>query len=348
MSVILITGSTGLVGSEAAKFFCEKGFEVWGIDNNFRKSFFGKDGDTTWVRNFLIKNYKNYKHFNVDIRNSSILKKMFLKLKKNLKLIIHCAGQPSHDWSKKNISVDFEINARGTLNLLSLNQKISPECPFIFMSTNKVYGANPNRLKLVEKKTRYEVKKNDKFFNGIDESMSIDNTTHSFFGVSKSYADLLVQEYGRNFGMKTACFRGGCITGPKHSGAELHGFLSYLVKTSLNKKKYKIFGYKGKQVRDNIHSKDLVNCFWEFFKKPREGEVYNAGGTRYSNCSILEAISLIEKISGKEIKKKYVKQNRTGDHIWYISSMRKFKNHYPNWKQKVNIHNIIEELILQS
>ena len=214
------------------------------------------------------------------------------------------------------------------------------------MSSNKVYGDNPNKLKLVEKKTRYELKKNDKFFNGIDESMSIDNTTHSFFGVSKSYADLLVQEYGRYFGMKTVCFRGGCITGPKHSGAELHGFLSYLVKVSLNKKKYKIFGYKGKQVRDNIHSEDLVNCFWEFFKKPRKGEVYNVGGTRYSNCSILEAISLIEKISGKEIKKKYIKQNRIGDHMWYISNMQKFKNHYPNWKQKINLRNIIEELIL--
>ena len=346
MSVILITGSAGLVGSEASKFFCEKGFEVWGIDNNLRNFFFGKDGDTTRVKNFLVKNYNKYKHFNVDIRNFNDLKKIFLKLKKDLKLIIHCAGQPSHDWAKKNITLDFEVNARGTLNLLSLNQEISPECPFIFMSSNKVYGDNPNKLKLVEKKTRYELKKNDKFFNGIDESMSIDNTTHSFFGVSKSYADLLVQEYGRYFGMKTVCFRGGCITGPKHSGAELHGFLSYLVKVSLNKKKYKIFGYKGKQVRDNIHSEDLVNCFWEFFKKPRKGEVYNVGGTRYSNCSILEAISLIEKISGKEIKKKYIKQNRIGDHMWYISNMQKFKNHYPNWKQKINLRNIIEELIL--
>ena len=209
-----------------------------------------------------------------------------------------------------------------------------PNSPFIFMSTNKVYGDNPNKLPLVEKKTRWEIKKNHKFHKGIDESMSIDECTHSFFGASKSYADLIVQEYGRNIGLKTACFRAGCITGPNHSGAKLHGFLSYLVKVSLRQKKYTLIGYKGKQVRDNIHSFDLVNCFWEFYKKPRQGEIYNTGGGRFSNCSILEAISIVEDLSNIQIKRHIFNKNRVGDHIWYISSMRKFKRHFPNWNQK--------------
>lgn len=345
MSIVLITGSSGLVGSESVKLFCEKGFDVWGLDNNLRRAFFGKDGDTLWIKKSLEKKYKNYKHFNIDIRNYESLKKIFNRSKKSLKLIIHAAAQPSHDWAKNNVITDFNVNAKGTLNLLLLNQKITPDTPFIFMSTNKVYGDNPNKLKLIENKTRYDLKKTHKFFNGIDESMSIDNNTHSFFGVSKSYADLLVQEYGNNYGMQTACFRAGCITGPNHSGAKLHGFLSYLVKSVLLKKKYTIIGYKGKQVRDNIHSSDLVNCFWEFFKKPKVGEIYNIGGTRYSNCSVIEALNLVEQISGIKIKKKYLKQNRVGDHIWYVSSMRKFKKHFPNWQQSYNTKKIIEELI---
>lgn len=347
MSKILITGSCGLVGSESSLFFSKKGYEILGIDNNARKFFFGKDGDTLWLKSKLQKNLKNYVHFNVDIRNFDSLKKIFKKYKKEISLIIHCAAQPSHDWAKNRPFIDFDINARGTLNLLELTKIYCPESPFIFMSTNKVYGDNPNFLPLIENKTRWELKKNHKYFKGIDETMSLDNCTHSFFGASKVYADLVVQEYGKNIGLKTACFRAGCITGPNHSAAELHGFLSYLVKKSIKFKKYNLIGYKGKQVRDNIHSYDLVNCFWEFFKKPKFGEIYNTGGGRFSNCSILEAISIIEKITGIKIKKKIIKTNRVGDHIWYISSMRKFKKHYPRWKQHYSTQKIIKELIDQ-
>ena len=345
MSNVLITGSTGLVGSESVKFFCRKGFDVLGIDNNFRKFFFGKDGDTVWVKKKLNDKFKNYKHHNIDIRNLDKLESLFKKYKKNIKLIIHSAAQPSHDWAATNPLVDFEINARGTLNLLELTVKYCPSATFIFMSTNKVYGDNPNKLKLIEKKTRFELNKTNKYYKGIDETMSIDDNTHSLFGVSKSYGDLLVQEYGKNFGLNTACFRAGCITGPNHSGAKLHGFLSYLVKSSLTKKKYTIIGYKGKQVRDNIHSNDLVECFWNFFKKPRKGEIYNVGGCRYSNCSIIEALEYTEKIAGINIKKKIEKQNRVGDHIWYVSSMKKFKKHYPDWSHKYSTKRIIEELV---
>ncbi len=344
MSVVIITGSCGLVGSESALYFAEKGFDVVGLDNNARKFFFGKDGDISWLRTRL-KKIKNYTHYNTDIRNLSSLKKIFTRYKKKISLIIHCAAQPSHDWAKNKAFVDFEINAKGTLNLLELTKMYCPNSPFIFMSTNKVYGDNPNKLPLVEKKTRWEIKKNHKFHKGIDESMSIDGCTHSFFGASKSYADLIVQEYGRNIGLKTACFRAGCITGPNHSGAKLHGFLSYLVKVSLRHKKYTLIGYKGKQVRDNIHSFDLVNCFWEFYKKPRQGEIYNTGGGRFSNCSILEAISIVEDLSNIQIKRHILNKNRVGDHIWYISSMRKFKRHFPNWNQKYSTKKIIKELI---
>ncbi len=345
MSNVLITGSTGLVGSESVRFFCKKGFDVLGIDNNFRKFFFGKDGDTVWVKRKLNNKFKNYKHLNIDIRNFNKLENLFKKYKKNIKLIIHSAAQPSHDWAATNPMVDFEVNAKGTLNLLELTVKYCPNATFIFMSTNKVYGDNPNKLKLIEKKTRFELNKTNKYYNGIDETMSIDDNTHSLFGVSKSYGDLLVQEYGKNFGLNTACFRAGCITGPNHSGAKLHGFLSYLVKSSLTKNKYTIIGYKGKQVRDNIHSNDLVECFWNFFKKPRKGEIYNVGGCRYSNCSVIEALKYIEEITGINIKKRFEKQNRVGDHIWYVSSMKKFKKHYPKWSHKYSTKKIIEELV---
>ena len=347
MKIALITGSCGLVGSESATFFSKKGFKIIGIDNNYRKVFFGKDGDISWLRNKLKKELKNYKHFNTDIRNFTNLEKIFKKYKKNISLIIHAAAQPSHDWAKNKAFIDFDINAKGTLNLLELTKLYCPEAPFIFMSTNKVYGDNPNLLPLIEKKTRWEIKGNHKFKSGIDESMSIDNCTHSFFGASKSYADIIVQEYGKNIGLKTACFRAGCITGPKHSGAKLHGFLSYLVKVSLQSKKYFLIGYKGKQVRDNIHSNDLVSCFWEYYKKPGYGEVYNIGGGRYSNCSIIEALNMVENITGIKIKKKILKHNRVGDHIWYISNTKKFKKKYPNWKQKFSTRRIITELIDQ-
>ena len=345
MSVVLITGSSGLVGSESVNFFCDKGFEVVGIDNDLRKFFFGNKASTKWLSKILLKRNNNFKNFNIDIRNISSLEKIFKIYKKKIKLIIHCAAQPSHDYGKDHPRIDFDVNACGTLNLLELTKKYCSNSPFIFMSTNKVYGDNPNKLILRRKKNRFEIDKKNKFFNGIKEDFPIDNCTHSFFGVSKTYADLIVQEYGKNVGLKTVCFRAGCITGPKHSGAELHGFLSYLVKKSLNEKSYKIIGYSGKQVRDNIHSFDLVKCFWEFYKKPKYGEIYNIGGGRYSNCSIIEAINYIEHKTGIKIKKNYINKNRVGDHIWYISDNKKFKKHYPKWKQKYNVFQIIDELI---
>jgi len=345
MKIILITGSCGLVGSESVKFFASKGFSIVGIDNNSRLKFFGKDGDIKWVKDKLKHLHKNYIHKNIDIRNYKILKKVFVKYKSSIKLVIHSAAQPSHDWAKQKPFVDFSINALGTLNLLDLTKKYSPNAPFIFMSTNKVYGDNPNLLPLKELKSRWELLKNHKNYNGIDESMSLDNCVHSFFGASKSYADLVVQEYGKNGGLKTVCFRAGCVTGPNHSGAKLHGFLSYLVKSSIKKKVYTIFGYKGKQVRDNIHSYDLVQCFWNYFKKPRTGEIYNIGGGRKSNCSIIEALDYVETLTKIKIKKVYKKDSRVGDHIWYISNTRKFKKHYPHWKQKYGVKRIIEELI---
>ena len=345
MKIALITGSCGLVGSESSIFFSKKGFKIIGIDNNYRKFFFGNDGDISWVKKKLKNSLKDYIHFNTDIRNYNNLKKIFKKYAKKIKLVIHAAAQPSHDWAKNKPFIDFDINAKGTLNLLELTKIYAPNAPFLFMSTNKVYGDNPNKLPLIEKKTRWELKKSHKYQRGINETMSIDNCTHSFFGASKSYADLVVQEYGKNIGLKTACFRAGCITGPNHSGAKLHGFLSYLVKSSLQNKKYTLIGYKGKQVRDNIHSQDLVSCFWEFYKKPGVGEIYNIGGGRYSNCSIIEALNVIEKISKIKIKRKILTQNRVGDHIWYISDMKKFKKKYPKWKQKYSTLKIIKELI---
>ena len=345
MSIALITGSNGLVGSESVDFFSKKGFDIIGIDNNLREFFFGKDGSTSWVKKKIKKEIKQYSHYNVDIRSYQSLEKIFKKYKKYISIIIHCAAQPSHDYGKNFPILDFNVNATGTLNLLELTKIYCPHAPFIFMSTNKVYGDNPNNLPLVEKKMRWEIKKNHKFFRGINETMSLDNCTHSFFGTSKVYSDLIVQEYGKNVGLKTVCFRAGCITGPNHSGAKLHGFLSYLVKIALKQRTYTIIGYKGKQVRDNIHSNDLVRCFWEFYKNPKKGEVYNIGGTRFSNCSIIEALDYVEKKTKIKIKRIIRKENRVGDHIWYVSNMKKFKKHYPKWRQKYNTRKIIDELI---
>ena len=345
MSVAIITGSSGLVGSEAVKFFCDKGFDVIGIDNNLRKHFFGNDGSTLWVKKQLKKKYRNFFNHNIDIRNINIIEKVFKKYSKKISVIIHCAAQPSHDYGKDYPIIDFNVNATGTLNLLELTKRFCPEASFIFMSTNKVYGDNPNKLGAYEYKNRWELKQNDKYYKGIDENFPIDNCIHSFFGVSKTYADLIVQEYGKNVGLNTVSFRGGCITGPNHSGTKLHGFLSYLVKMSMSKKQYSLIGYKGKQVRDNLHSNDLINCFWEFFKKPKKGEIYNIGGGRYSNCSILEALNIIEQECKISIKKKFIKLPRMGDHIWYITNTSKFKKDYPKWKQAYNTKKIINELI---
>ena len=345
MSLALITGASGLVGSETAIFFLNKGFEVIGIDNNERKKLFGKDGDTSRIKNFLKKKYKGYKHYSVDIRNVSGLEKIFKKYKKRINFILHAAAQPSHDWAYRDIRTDFNINSLGTLNVLEFTKKYCPNSVFIFTSTNKVYGNNPNKLNFVETKTRWTLKKSSKYFKGIDESMSIDNCTHSLFGISKTYADLLVQEYNKNFGLKTACFRAGCITGPNHSGAKLHGFLSYLVKACTRDKKYQLIGYKGKQVRDNIHSFDLSNAFWSFYKKPFDNAVFNIGGGNYSNCSILEAINYIENKLNIFVEKKYVKNPRVGDHQWYISNIDKFKKHYPKYRLTYNTDKILEEII---
>ena len=345
MSIALITGSSGLIGSESAYFFSLKGFDIVGIDNNMRQFFFGKDGSTIWQKKKLKENIKSYKHFDVDIRSYVNLEKIFKKYKKKISIIIHCAAQPSHDYGKNFPILDFNVNATGTLNMLELTKKYCPESVFINMSTNKVYGDNPNKLNIVEKSKRWELKNYDKNFKGIKENFSLDNCTHSFFGVSKVYSDLIAQEYGKNVGLKTVSFRGGCITGPNHSGAKLHGFLSYLVKASIKNKKYLMIGYKGKQVKDNIHSSDLVNCFWEVYKNPKKGEVYNMGGGRKSNCSIIEALDLVEDISKIKIEKKYVKENRVGDHIWYISDLSKFQKDYPKWKQEYNTKKILEELI---
>ena len=345
MSLALITGSTGLVGSEAVNFFCDKGFDVIGIDNNFRKFFFGSNASTTIIKNSIIKKNNKYLHHNLDIRNSAGIEKIFKKYKKKISIIIHCAAQPSHDYGKNFPKLDFDVNAFGTLNLLELTKKYCSDAVFIFMSTNKVYGDNPNKLKFVEKKDRWELSKKNPFYNGITENFSIDECTHSFFGVSKTYADLIVQEYGNNVGLKTVCFRAGCITGPNHQGVPLHGFLSYLVKNCYEKKEYDLIGYKGKQVRDNLHSLDLVNCFWEYYKKPKPGKIYNIGGGRYSNCSIIEAINIFQKLTNIEIKKNIIKKPRVGDHIWYISSLKRFKKDYTKWKQKYDTKKIIDELL---
>ena len=345
MSLALITGSTGLIGSEAVNFFCDKGFDVIGIDNNFRKYFFGSNASTTGIKKSISKKNKKYLHHNLDIRNSDGIEKLFKKYKKKISIIIHCAAQPSHDYGKNFPKLDFDINAYGTLNLLELTRKYCPDTVFIYMSTNKVYGDNPNKLKFIEKKYRWELSKKSPFYNGINENFSIDNCTHSFFGVSKTYADLIVQEYGNNLGLKTVCFRAGCITGPNHQGVPLHGFLSYLVKNCYEKKKYNLIGYKGKQVRDNLHSLDLVNCFWEYYKKPKPGKIYNIGGGRYSNCSIIEAINIFQKLTNIEVKKNIIKLPRVGDHVWYISNLKKFKKDYTNWKQKYDTEKIISELL---
>ena len=339
---LLVTGSGGLVGSEAVRFFSGKGFNVIGIDNDMRKTFFGASASVSWNIEGLKEDIPQYRHFNVDIRDSKKIGQIFKSNKFNL--VIHAASQPSHDWAVREPITDFTINANGTLNLLENFRKYAPRGVFIFTSTNKVYGDTPNTLPLIELKTRYELRKGHRFYNGIPESMSIDQSKHSLFGVSKASADILVQEYGRYFGLKTVSFRGGCLTGPAHSGAKLHGFLSYLAGCIAKGKTYTIFGYKGKQVRDNIHAYDIVNAMYHFYLKPKCGEVYNMGGSRFSNISILEAIEKLEKILGKKAKTKYVRQNRVGDHIWYISDISKFQRDYPRWKLMYNIDSILDEI----
>ena len=345
MSVVIVTGSAGLIGSETVQHFCELGFDVVGIDNDMRRRFFGDEASTAWNRTLLESRFaRQYSHHDVDIRDESAINDIFATYGADIALVVHTAAQPSHDWAAREPFTDFSINANGTLTLLEATRRHSPEAVFIFTSTNKVYGDTPNSLPLIEQETRWEVDPAHPFWIGIDESMSIDQSTHSLFGASKAAADLLVQEYGRYFQMRTAAFRGGCLTGPNHSGTALHGFLAYLMKCAVVGTPYTVYGYKGKQVRDNIHSSDLVSAFSEFFKSPRIGEVYNMGGSRYSNCSMTEAIQLCHEISGKELEWTYTETNRIGDHIWYISDIRKFQSHYPDWRQEYDLQRLAQDI----
>ena len=345
MPTVLVTGSAGLVGSAAVHFFAGRGFHVVGIDNDMRSLFFGASASTSWNRVLLEERCgQRYQHFHSDIRDRAALEGIFHQYSTDIVLIIHAAAQPSHDWATRHPDTDFTVNANGTLALLEATCQFCPAAVFIFMSTNKVYGDAPNRLPLVELETRWEIASGHPCEKGIDESMSIDQSKHSLFGASKLAADVVVQEYGRYFGMKTVCFRGGCLTGSAHSGAELHGFLAYLMECTITGKPYTIFGYKGKQVRDSIHSHDLTAAFDEFYRNPRSGEVYNMGGSRYSNCSMLEAIALCEEIADKKLKFTYKDENRSGDHIWYISDVSKFQHHYPTWRYQFDLRGILEEI----
>jgi CDP-paratose 2-epimerase len=339
---ILITGSGGLIGSEAVKFYVTKGYSVYGIDNDMRSYFFGEKASTRWNINKLIKEFgDSYNHLDIDIRNKDKLEDVFKENKFNQ--VIHAAAQPSHDWAAKNPTLDFEINAVATLNLLELFRNYCPEATFIFVSTNKVYGDTPNFLELVELPTRWDLLENDKYYFGIDEKMSVDESTHSIFGVSKASADLMVQEYGRYFNLNTGVFRGGCLTGPLHSSAELHGFLSYVVKSVVLGLPYKIYGYLGKQVRDNIHAIDVINMFWHFGKNPKKGAVYNMGGGRENSISIIEALEKTQVIAQRNIEITYVDKPRVGDHKWYITDYSRFKSDYPEW----NIENSLDEILVQ-
>lgn len=345
MSIVLVTGSAGLIGSEAARFFASQGSDILGIDNDMRRDFFGDDASTDWNRDRLQEELgARYKHEPTDIREITSIERLFQEYGTDIRLIIHAAAQPSHDWAARDPQTDFGVNANGTLNLLEATRRYAPEAPFIFTSTNKVYGDKPNYLPLIELEKRWEIADDHTYIDGIREDMSIDQTLHSLFGASKAAADILVQEYGRYFGMKTACFRGGCLTGPNHSGTELHGFLAYLMRCVVTGAPYTVFGYRGKQVRDNIHSADLICAFDEFSKAPRCGEVYNIGGGRFSNCSMLEAIDLCEEITGKKLNWTYNDQNRRGDHIWWISDNGKFMKHYPGWRLEYDVRMILEEI----
>jgi CDP-paratose 2-epimerase len=342
---VIVTGAAGLIGSEATKFFSARAFDIVGIDNDMRRYFFGEEASTAAVAAELRERLPNLTFEGCDIRDRAAIDRIFADRGSDIALVIHTAAQPSHDWAAREPITDFTINANGTLILLEAARRYCPDAVFIFTSTNKVYGDRPNGLPLVEHDTRWDVVEEHPYHaRGIDESMSIDATLHSVFGASKVAADIMVQEYGRYFGMKTGVFRGGCLTGPAHSGAELHGFLAYLMQCAISGTRYRIFGYRGKQVRDNIHSRDLVSAFHHFFESPRPGEVYNIGGSRFSNCSILEAIALCEEITGRRVNGEYVETNRVGDHIWWISDVSRFQGHFPGWRLTRDVRQILEEI----
>jgi CDP-paratose 2-epimerase len=337
----LITGSSGLIGSEVARFFHERGFAVHGVDNNQREIFFGAQGSTVWNRQRLTRELGRFRHHELDIRDRSAIIRLLDQLRPAV--VIHTAAQPSHDLAARLPFDDFDVNAVGTLNLLESARRFCPESPFIHMSTNKVYGDRPNTIALKELPTRWDFD-DPSFGNGIPEDFSIDQSKHSLFGASKAASDLMVQEYGRYFNMPTCCLRGGCLTGPNHSGVELHGFLSYLIKCNVEDKEYRIYGYKGKQVRDNIHSEDVARFMFEFYQRPRCGEVYNLGGGKQNACSILEAFEMVEAFTGRKQNYNYEDQPRSGDHICYYSDLSKMKLHYPNWGISRSLPEIVQEV----
>ena len=339
---VLVTGSSGLIGSEAVGHFDDRDHDVVGVDNNMRADFFGVDGDTAWNLERLQADHPRFRHVAADIRDRTAMAELFATERPDV--IIHCAAQPSHDLAARRPYDDFDVNAVGTLNVLESARQSCPESPFVFMSTNKVYGDSPNRLPLDELETRWDYA-DPADHDGIDETLSIDQTKHSIFGVSKLAADVMVQEYGRYFDMPTVTFRGGCLTGPHHSGAELHGFLSYLTKAVVTQKPFRIFGYKGKQVRDQIHSRDVLTAFDAFIQSPRAGAVYNLGGGRANSASVLESISQLEARVGTELDVTYVDENREGDHICYISDLAKFRGHYPGWEITTSLDDILDELV---
>jgi len=338
---LLVSGSCGLIGSEVCSFFARHGFQITGIDSNHRAVFFGPDGDTSWVADRLRREIPGYRHEAIDIRNRDALLALFRDLRPDL--IIHTAAQPSHDRAAAIPFLDFEVNALGTLHMLEAARQFCPEAPFLHMSTNKVYGDRPNRLALKELDTRWDYA-DPEYEHGIDEGFSIDQSKHSLFGASKVAADVMVQEYGRYFNMPTCCLRGGCLTGPNHSGVELHGFLSYLIKCNVEGREYKVYGYQGKQVRDNIHSEDVARFMFEFWKQPRVAEVYNLGGGKGNACSILEAFALASSATGRHMKWSYVEENRIGDHICYYSDLRKMRSHYPQWDITRPLDEIFREI----
>jgi CDP-paratose 2-epimerase len=345
MGIVLITGSGGLIGSEAARYFAELGHDVVGVDNDMRGVFFGPEASTAWSVEHLRKDLgPRYRHLDMDVRDRSGVLSLFEEYGSAIELVIHAAAQPSHDWAAREPFTDFDINAVGTLNALEGARRYAPDTVFIFMSTNKVYGDRPNALPLVELESRYEIDPTHEYAMGIREDMSIDDCLHSLFGAGKVAADILVQEYGRYFGMRTVCFRGGTLTGPLHSATQLHGFLAYVMRCVLTGTPYTVFGYQGKQVRDAIHSNDLIRAFHQFFLEPRVAEVYNIGGGRFSNCSVLEAIELSEGIAGRKLDWSYTDKNRIGDHIWWIGDNGKFQSHYPEWRQEYDVEHILKEI----
>ena len=345
MALAIVTGSGGLVGAATARLFAAEGLDVVGIDNDMRQVFFGAEASTAWQVRTLQQSCRRYTHVDADIRDADAIGRVFARHGRDVAAVVHCAAQPSHDWAMRDPVTDFTVNANGTLTLLEATRRHAPDAAFIFVSTNKVYGDRPNALPLVEKPTRFELDPVHPWAaHGIPEEMPVDACLHSLFGASKLAADVLVQEYGRYFGMRTACFRGGCLTGPGHSGAQLHGFLSYLVRCAATDTPYSVFGHKAKQVRDNIHAEDLARAFLCFVERPTCGEVYNIGGGRHSNCSVIEAITLAEAAVGRPMRVTVVDQPRIGDHVWWISDTRKFRAHYPQWRQRHDIASIVADI----